>query len=124
MFIMQEEQKQIYSIKIGRTSVKTTNLQMEIDLTMELNGTVTIFEGKNGFAENFAVYQIFHPFLYYQKLKRENKIAIKNITCCYLLRKKEKENSIIKIYNYTFQDKSNMTSIKLLKSKQYNLTQR
>jgi hypothetical protein len=110
--------------KIGKTLIKATNIQMEIDLTMELNGRVTIFEGKNGFPDNFAVYQLFLPFIYYQKLKKENTIAIKDITCCYLLRKKEKENSVIRIYHYTFKDKNDMTSIKLLKSKQYNLTQR
>lgn len=44
---------------------------MEIDLTMELHGVVTIFEGKNGFPENFAVYQLFHPFKYFSLLKEE-----------------------------------------------------
>lgn len=38
------------------------NIQMEIDLTMEYNGMVTVFEGKNGLPENFAVYQIFFIF--------------------------------------------------------------
>jgi len=104
--------------------IQTSNLQMEIDLTMELNDDVTIFEGKNKFPDNFAVYQLFHPFLYYQKSKAEKQLNIKEITCCYLLRKKEQGNSIIRVYNYTFTDIDKMASIKLLKSKQYNLVQR
>lgn len=109
---------------IGKQHIKTINLQMEIDLTLELDGVVTVFEGKNNFPENFAVYQLFHPFLYYQKLKKENQLSIKEITCCYLLRKRNKGTSVIRVYNYTFSKENDLTSIKLLKSKQYNLIQR
>ena len=109
---------------VDAAHIKTKNLQMEIDLTMELNNTVTVFEGKNNFPQSFAIYQLFAPFLYYQKLKEENDLDIKNVTCCYLIRKKEKKGSIIRIYNYTFTDIKQMVSIKLLKSKQYNLVQR
>lgn len=103
---------------------QTKDLQMEIDLTMELNGKVTLFEGKNDFSKDFAVYQLFHPFLYYQKLKRENQLDIAEITCCYLLRKKENNDSLIRVYDYTFENIKDMASIKLLKAKQYNLIQR
>jgi hypothetical protein len=110
--------------KIGNKLIETSNLQMEIDLTMEFNGVVTIFEGKNDFPKNFAIYQLYHPFLYYQKLKKENRLSIDKITCCYLLRKRKKGKSIIRIYNYTFAKKDDMSSIKLLKARQYNLIQR
>ncbi len=104
--------------------IQTNDLQMEIDLTMELDGVVTIFEGKNNFPKDFAIYQLFTPFLYYQKLKEEKQLNIDKVTCCYLLRKKEEKGSIIRIYNYTFTDIKQITSIQLLKSKQYNLIQR
>ena len=73
---------------IGKQKIETQKLQMEIDLTMELNGVVTIFEGKNNFPKDFAVYQLFNPYLYYQRIKQENQLKIKEINCCYLLRKK------------------------------------
>ena len=41
------------------------NQQIEIDLTIEFNGTIGIFEAKNGSPNNFNIYQIYHPFLYY-----------------------------------------------------------
>ncbi len=105
--------------RIGNEEIKAQNLQMEIDLTMELGGVVTVFEGKNGFPDNFAVYQLFHPFKYYSTLKKEKKLNIKQITCCYVLRKREKESSILRLYNYTFDDENNIASIRLLKNAQY-----
>ncbi len=110
--------------KIGNEKIIASNLQMEIDLTTEYNGIVTTFEGKNNFPENFAVYQLYFPFLYYSNLKNENKLDIKEINCCYLLRKRDKENSVIRIYQYIFEDSFDMTSIKLIKNAQYNLIKR
>lgn len=97
------------------------NIQMEIDLTMEYNAVVTIFEGKNGLPESFAVYQLFHPFKYFANIKKENKLPIRQITACYVLRFRENNNSILRLYNYTFGDENNICSIKLLKNAQYNL---
>jgi len=112
------------SYRVGKQEIIAKNLQMEIDLTMELLRTITIFEGKNGFPEDFAVYQLFNPFKYYSVLKKENKLDIKMITCCYILRKRDKGTSILRLYNYTFEDENNMSSIKLLKNAQYNLIKR
>lgn len=112
------------SYHVGQEKIIAQNLQMEIDLTTELQGIVTIFEGKNGFPENFAIYQLFHPFKYYSKLKKKKKLDIKRITCCYVLRKRERGISVLRLYNYTFEDETNMASIKLLKNAQYNLIKR
>lgn len=101
---------------IGKVKIKTINLQMEIDLTTEYNGVVTIFEGKNNFPENFAIYQLYLPTLYYHNLKKDKQLNIKEINCCYLLRKRESGNSIIRIYSYSFDNPFDMTSINLLKS--------
>lgn len=124
---------QIYSARRTKSSIdyfiqneyiQTDKVQIEIDLTTELNGFVTAFEGKNYFRKDFAIYQVFNPFLYFQKLKKEQKVAIKEVNCCYILRKRRKQGSIIRLYKYTFTDQKQITSIKLLKSRQYNLIQR
>ncbi len=109
---------------IGNEKIFASNLQMEIDLTTEYNGIVTVFEGKNNYPKNFAVYQLYFPFLYYYKLKEENKLEISDINCCYLLRKREKGESEIRIYQYTFENPFDLTSIKLIKNAQYNLIKR
>jgi len=110
--------------RVYDTTIKTTNIQMEIDLTMEHNGYVTIFEAKNNFPENFAVYQLYHPFLYFVRLKNAKQLPINEITCCYLLRKFVEKQSVIRIYNYTFDGECDMASIRLLRCAQYNLIQR
>ncbi|MFH1825173.1 MAG: hypothetical protein ABH873_08145 [Candidatus Firestonebacteria bacterium] len=113
--------KTSFEYYFDKEKVVMKNIQMEIDLTMEYNGMVTVFEGKNGLPENFAIYQLFHPFKYFSNIKKENKLPIENITACYVLRFKENNNSILKLYNYTFEDENNICSIKLLKKVQYNL---
>lgn len=109
---------------VGDTKIETKSLQMEIDLTTEYNGVITVFEAKNDFPPDFAIYQIYHPFLYYYHLKNSEKLDILEINCCYLLRKVEDKNSIIRLYNYTFDKPLDMISIKLLKCAQYNLIKR
>ncbi len=109
---------------IGNEYIRTTNLQMEIDLTIENHGIVTIFEGKNNFPNDFAIYQIYFPFLYYTKLKIENQLEIKEINCCYALRKTQADRTEIRLYLYTFEDYKKMDSIKLIKKAQYNLIKR
>ncbi len=116
--------KTSFEFYVGNEKISAKNLQMEIDLTIEYNGFVTVFEGKNNFPEDFAVYQLYFPFLYYFNLKQENKLEINEINCCYLLRKKDEKNSIIRIYKYTFEKPFDMSSIKLIKSAQYNLIKR
>ncbi len=112
------------SYRVAEEEIQAQNLQMEIDLTMELRGVITIFEGKNGFLEDFAVYQLFHPFKYYSVLKRKKRLDIKMITSCYILRKRDKGTSVLRLYNYTFEDENDISSIKLLKNAQYNLMKR
>ncbi|GMO51480.1 MAG: hypothetical protein Ta2C_01130 [Candidatus Endomicrobiellum trichonymphae] len=104
---------------------KFEKLQIEIDLTLENTGYVTVFEGKNSkpklWTENFNVYQLYNPFRYYYDLKEDKKLNIKKLTACYLVRQKNKSNSIIRLYNYTFEKPHDITSIKLLKKKEYRL---
>lgn len=116
--------KMSISYYIGNELIITKNLQMEIDLTMEQNGIITVFEGKNGFHKDFAIYQLYHPFKYYLNLKNENKLDVKQITCCYVLREKKDSDSTLRLYNYTFEEDHIMSSIRLLKNAQYNLIKR
>lgn len=114
-----------FSYRIGGEKIETQKLQLEIDLTTEYHGVVTVFEGKNGFPGNFAVYQLFHPFRYFYDLNKSGEISIQEINCCYLLRERSRgENSVIRLYLYTFDDSNDMASIRLKKSEQYRLIER
>ena len=100
--------------------IEATKLQMEMDATFEHRGVITVLEGKNGFPDNFAVYQLFHPFLDYQKVS-----GVQQVQCCYLLKEKNDEQSYsVRLYLYTFSDNNDIGSIELIKKSQYDLRER
>ncbi len=113
--------KKTISYNVGKQKIKTTNLQMEIDQTFEHNGVVTVVEGKNGFLGDFAVYQIYIPFVYFSDLKKEEGLEMKQINCCYLLRDNVENESVLRLYLYSFKKPGDMTSIQLLKAAEYKL---
>ncbi len=113
-----------FQYKIGdNIDVDLEKIQIEIDLTIEFGGDVGIFEAKNGSAENFNIYQLYHPFLYYFNAKQKPEIngGIKNIKCVYLVRNKKDGDNILKLWAYRFSDPFDLTSIKFLKSASYEL---
>lgn len=97
----------------GNVPVNLTQQQIEIDLTIEYDEIICIFEAKNGTPNNFNISQIYHPFLYYFN----SNLTSRPILCNYLVRK---ENSI-KLWCYTFEIPLRMDSIKFLKSCEYQL---
>ena len=111
-----------YTIK--NETVSIIERQIEVDMTTEQDKVVTVFEAKNGFPADFLISQIYLPFLYYTKQKEEKGLDIKEINTCYLLCKRMPSESIIRMYKYTFTDPYDMTSIKLLKNKEYRIMKR
>lgn len=105
------------------TLLEMKNIQIEVDLTIEFQGTIGVFEGKNGKPDTFSIYQIYHPFLYYYNAnkKTELKGKIKQIYCVYVVREKTKTHDTIKLWAYTFSNPLDITSIKFIKSAAYNL---
>ncbi len=99
------------------------NIQIEIDLTIEFRGTIGVFEGKNGKPDNFAIYQIYHPFLYYHKANQLSGIGgkIKEIFGVYVVKTIENGVTNLKIWAYTFENPLDITSIKFVKSVCYQL---
>lgn len=97
--------------------------QIEIDLTLEFNGIIAVFEGKNGKPSNFAVYQIYHPFLYYYHANEHSDIKgkIKKILGVYVVKTIENKVTNIKLWSYTFENPLDITSIKYVKSTCYKL---
>ena len=105
------------------TKMELKNIQIEVDLTIEFQGTIGVFEGKNGKPDSFSIYQIYHPFLYYYNANNETDLKgkIKEIICVYVVREKGKENETLKLWAYTFTNPLNITTIKLIKSAAYKL---
>ena len=105
------------------TKMELINIQIEVDLTIEFQGTIGVFEGKNGKQDSFNIYQIFHPFLYYHNANKEKDLRgkIKNIICVYVVREKGKKHDTLKLWAYTFINPLDITTIKLIKSAEYKL---
>jgi hypothetical protein len=106
-----------------KTKMELKNIQIEVDLTIEFQGTIGVFEGKNGKPDSFSVYQIYHPFLYYYNANKNTELKgkIENIYCVYVVREKGKENDTLKLWAYTFEPPLDITTIKFIKSMSYKL---
>lgn len=103
--------------------VELQNIQIEIDLTIEFQGVIGVFEVKNGNLDSFAIYQIYHPYLYYHRANQisELKGKIKEIYGIYVVKTLEKSITNLKFWAYTFENPSDITSIKFIKSVCYQL---
>ncbi len=111
------------SYMIGNQPVETTkSLQMEIDLTIEYQGVVAVFEAKNGKPTDFSIYQLFNPCYYYHQAKKDDRIngMLKQIYGVYVNRE-NKDSNIINLWCYRFKNPEDMASIEFIKSASYNL---
>lgn len=113
-----------FKFRAGKEEIETQNLQMEIDMTLEYQRVVTVIEGKNGFPADFAVYQIYFPFRYYHALNQQYQLGIRQVQACYILRKRQGEQSTLRLYLYTFDEVDDIASIRLLKKAEYSLIRR
>lgn len=113
---------------VGNTYIKAENQQMEVDLTLEYQGTVTVLEAKNRIIKDFTVYQIFHPVLYYHKKAQHLGIQIQHINACYILRynirAKGQRSTRVRLYLYEFSDRDRLDSIQLVRKAEYHLIRR
>ena len=103
--------------------IQCNKLQIEIDMTFEDKGAITVFEAKNWIRDrnDFAVYQLYHPFLHYYSLMEAGELDVHEVNCCYAVRKKIAEGVQIEIYLFTFDEPLNMSSIRLIRSHTYQL---
>lgn len=106
------------SYRIGVDDIDVGKVQVEIDLTIEYQGKITIFEAKNGEPLDFNVFQLFNPYRYYlQAIDETNSFSI---NCCYLLRQDDR----LRLYLYAFDDDKNPGSIRLIRNAEYMLFER
>ena len=91
----------------GNKDIKVESVQIEIDMVLECEGCITIFEAKNNprnIIKDFSIYQIFLPYLYYCRLEQEGTIEnVESIDCCYVLRARDK----LSLYLYEFSSQQN-----------------
>ncbi|MCY3915718.1 MAG: hypothetical protein OXG49_06865 [Chloroflexi bacterium] len=100
--------------------IAVSRLQMEIDAVLELDNNITVIEGKNGFPRDFAVYQLFHPYLHFAELRESGELDVREIRCCYFQRLKRDAGSTLRLHLYRFHARE-LSSIKLVKKREYRL---
>ena len=110
-----------FNYSLAGTLIRATNLQVEIDFTLEHDGLITVIEAKNGFPADFNIFQLYNAFRYYRRIidARPDRATI-TIACCYLLR----QGPIVRIYRYTFADLDLPSSIQLIANAEYRLVER
>ena len=106
--------------RIGDDEINAGGLQVGIDFTTEHQGTVTVFEAKNGEPADFNVFQLFNPFRYYSGLGATRDIPVDTVNGCYLLRHENR----LRLYLYTFEDLRDPGAIQLLRNAEYTLVLR
>jgi len=115
---------------VGSTYVKAEDQQLEMDMVLEYQGTVTVIEAKNktfSSFTNFAVYQLFYPIKYYLNRAKDKKISIPHINACYVLRQASSGASgvtKVRLYLYEFANPKRLDSIRLVRKAEYHLKQR
>lgn len=113
-----------FSYFIDGERIDVKSLQMERDLALEWDDEITVFEAKNGEPKDFARYQLYGPYRYFYDMKEQNQIAINTVRCVYALRTEPDGSVVLKLYEYEFVDAMRPSSIRLIKCKQYVISER
>ena len=103
---------------IGNDAINIDSVQIEIDMTLENMGIITVFEAKNGEPQDFNVFQLFNPFRYY--LQNTEQVPGSFINCCYLLRIENR----LRLYLYSFNNQRDPGSIQFIRNAEYTLVER
>ena len=124
----ERKNKVSFQYYINSEKMEFENLQIEIDSTIEYQGVVTVFEGKNArkgkWIDNFNVFQLYNPYRYYMEIKEKKSLEIKEIYACYLIQQKQQNGTIVRLYLYYFENPLDITTIKLQKKREYRLSRR
>lgn len=119
-----------FTYKVGTSEVSVEQLQIEMDFIVEKNGTIAVAEakrvpGKKGkLPEDFAVGQIYLPFrkLLNMKSRLGGTFAIR---CLFLVQYRRADGKDgIRLFEYTFPQCEEMSSIVPVKNKEYVLLPR
>lgn len=95
----------------GTQQVNVSNAQCEIDGGFENEESVVIMEAKNVIHSDFHIRQLYYP---YRLWKAKVRKPIRLVFSVY-------SNKIFRLFEYKFEDPSNYSSIKLVRSKYYSL---
>jgi len=116
----QKRTKMTIDFRIGSLGLKARGLMVEIDGTICLPTELALFEFKNGIRSDFNLAQLFFPNAYMRGLQAQGKLDRRlNIRLVYAVRVSRQAS--IDFHEFAFSDHLDMESIRLVKSRRYNL---
>ncbi|MFA6463402.1 MAG: hypothetical protein WCV55_00150 [Candidatus Paceibacterota bacterium] len=100
-----------FDFKINQQNIKVKGVQTEVDAGYEGKDKVVLIEAKNSKTKNTIIRQLYYPFRQWSEHTNKN---------VYLLFFEKRKNEYL-IWQYTFENKNDYNSIKLIKSKKYKI---
>ncbi len=99
------------TVKKQKKHINVYNAQCEIDGGFENNQSVVILEAKNVVHKDFHIRQLYYPYrLWSQRAKKPIRLVFSIYS-----------NKIFRLFEYTFEDINDYSSIRLLQTKNYSL---
>ena len=119
----QKRTKMTIDFRIGSLELRARGLMVEIDGTICLPTELALFEFKNGIRSDFNVVQLFFPNAYMRYLQTHGRLDKRlNIRLVYAVRALRRR--AIDFHEFAFSNHLDMGTIKLVKSRRYNLIEK
>ncbi|MDR1023587.1 MAG: hypothetical protein LBL94_10015 [Prevotellaceae bacterium] len=103
-----------FTFKVGNQIITAESVQTEVDAGYEGRNQVVLIEAKNSHTSNTIIRQLFYPFKQWQQYTH------KHVKTLFF----EKRDNYYSLWQYEFLDVEDYNSIKLTKSKQYEIAQK
>ncbi len=112
-----------FSFKVNGSKLYADKQQIEIDGIFETKeGMIITVEAKNVEHEDFEIRQLFSIKKYFDMLTEKGIIPKNtNLRLLFLVRLRDKEQNLCRLYEYKFTDSEDINSIKFIQAAQYNI---
>jgi hypothetical protein len=107
-----------YDVIVSNEKLHADKQQIEIDGIFETDEVIAAVEVKNVGLKDFEIRQLFNILKYFEEKKLPPKYKLRII---FVVRARDKEKNIFRLYEYIFEDKEKLDSIKLVRNAQYNI---
>lgn len=106
-----------FNFTVGKHRITAQSVQTEVDAGYEGRNQVVLIEAKNSMASNTIIRQLFYPFKQWQHHVNEHQVE-KSVSILFF----EKADEGYGIWQFKFTDENDYNSIKLVKSKRFQIS--
>lgn len=102
-----------FSFSVGSIPISVNSVQTEVDAGYEGRDKIVLIEAKNASVKNTIIRQLFYPYRQWQAVTKKKVIPV--------FFERDAEHDIYNIWQYSFSDKNDYNSIRLVKSGRYKI---